>query len=283
MCCAATFSSQGQIDRHVWTDEETEVFVGFMEELVIEGRIADVGQFRPRSFEKLATKMNERFAGGGFQITHCKNKPVAVGWDDVKQCVVVDNKEILAAYMKKQGVRLYTPGKPFPPYTRLEKIFCKERANGDATVCGNDAEEEVQMNGYEEMDEEDTDIFNSNHDCSESLLQQPNSVASSSGKKQGKKPSSFKAAKDTKMIKELTDTLKYVFDQQGKRLDAFAQAMVNTREEKKAGDILSELGFTDDEVISIALKFSTNPQLEKMFWSLGNSQKAGFIRAILHT
>ncbi|XLS64980.1 hypothetical protein HN51_024954, partial [Arachis hypogaea] len=209
--------------------------------------------------------------------------PVAVGWDDVKQCVVVDNKEILAAYMKKQGVRLYTPGKPFPPYTRLEKIFCKERANGDATVCGNDAEEEVQMNGYEEMDEEDTDIFNSNHDCSESLLQQPNSVASSSGKKQGKKPSSFKAAKDTKMIKELTDTLKYVFDQQGKRLDAFAQAMVNTREEKKAGDILSELGFTDDEVISIALKFSTNPQLEKMFWSLGNSQKAGFIRAILHT
>ncbi|XLS48214.1 hypothetical protein HN51_022572, partial [Arachis hypogaea] len=183
----------------------------------------------------------------------------------------------------KQGVRLYTPGKPFPLYTRLEKIFCKERANRDAAVCGNDAEEEVQMNGYEEMDEEDTDFFNSNHDCSESLLQQSNSVASSSGKKQGKKPSSFKAAKDTKIMKELTDTLKYVFDQQGKRLDAFAQAMVNTREEKKTGDILSELGFTDDEVISIALKFSTNPQLEKMFCSLGNSQKTEFIRAILHT
>ncbi|QHN75402.1 Myb/SANT-like domain-containing protein [Arachis hypogaea] len=270
---------------HVWTDEETEVFVGFMEELVIEGRIADAGQFRPGSFEKLTAKMNERFSGGGFQITHCKNKVKRLkekyqfaadmaacsgfGWDDVKQCVVVDNKEILTAYMKKQGVRLYTPGKPFPLYTLLEKIFCKERTNGDAAVCGNDAEEEVQMNGYEEIDEEDTDIFNSNHDCSESLLQQSNFVASSSGKKQGKKPSSFKAAKDTKIMKELTDTLKYVFDQQGKRLDAFAQAMVNTREEKKAGDVLSELGFTDDEVISIALKFSTNPQLEKNVLVIG--------------
>ncbi|XLT27529.1 hypothetical protein HN873_058821, partial [Arachis hypogaea] len=80
------------MDRHVWTDEET---------------------------EKLAAKMNGRFPGSGFQISHCKNKVKRLkekyqfaanmaacsgfGWDDVKQCVVVDNKEILAAYMKKQG------------------------------------------------------------------------------------------------------------------------------------------------------------------------------------
>ncbi|XLR03712.1 hypothetical protein HN51_058540, partial [Arachis hypogaea] len=59
----------------------------------------------------------------------------------------------------------------------------------------------------------------------ESLLQQSNFVASSSKKKQGKKPYSSKAAKDTKMMKELTDMLKYVFVQQEKHLDAFAQAM----------------------------------------------------------
>ncbi|XLU22739.1 hypothetical protein S245_058805, partial [Arachis hypogaea] len=68
---------------------------------------------------KLAAKMNGRFPGSGFQISHCKNKVKRLkekyqfaanmaacsgfGWDDVKQCVVVDNKEILAAYMKKQG------------------------------------------------------------------------------------------------------------------------------------------------------------------------------------
>ncbi|XLS98444.1 hypothetical protein HN51_041179, partial [Arachis hypogaea] len=115
------------------------------------------------------------------------------GCDDVKQCVVVDNKEILAAYMKK--------------------IFCKDRTNGVATVCGNDAEEEVQQDGDEKVDAEDMDMFNSNHDFSESVLQQSNFVASSSEKKQGKKPYSFKEAKDTKMMKELTDTLKYVFNQ----------------------------------------------------------------------
>ncbi|XLS94698.1 hypothetical protein HN51_070706, partial [Arachis hypogaea] len=105
-----------KMDRHVWTDKETEAFVGFMEELVIEGRRADAGQFRPRSFEKLDTKMNENFSGGSFQISYCKNKVKRLkekyqfaadmaacsgfGWDDVNQCVVVDNKKILAAYLK---------------------------------------------------------------------------------------------------------------------------------------------------------------------------------------
>nr|XP_029145622.1 uncharacterized protein LOC114924621 [Arachis hypogaea] len=270
-----------------------------MEELVIEGRRADAGQFRPGSFEKLTTKMNEKFPGGGFQISHCKNKVKRLkekyqfaadmaacsgfGWDDVKQCVVVDNKEILAAYLKKQGQRLYTPGKPFPLYPRLEKIFCKERASGVDAVSDNDAEEEVQKDGDEAMDDEEFFMFNSTHDFSESLPQQSNSVASSSEKKQGKKPHSSKVTKDTNMMKELTETLKYVFDQHGKRLDAFAQAMINTHEEKKVGDMLSELGFTDDEIISTALKFSTNPQLEKTFWSLGHTQKAGFARAILYS
>ncbi|XLR61391.1 hypothetical protein S83_012063, partial [Arachis hypogaea] len=31
----------GQIDRHVWTDEETDAFVGFIEKLVIKGRRVD--------------------------------------------------------------------------------------------------------------------------------------------------------------------------------------------------------------------------------------------------
>ncbi|MED6185573.1 hypothetical protein PIB30_058424 [Stylosanthes scabra] len=134
------------------------------------------------------------------------------------------------------------------------------------------------------MNYEDMDMFNSNHDFSESLPQQSNSVASSSEKNRGKKPYASKTGKDTKMMKELTDNLKYVFDQHGKRLDAIAQAMVNTREEKRVDDKLSELGFTNDEIISIALKFATSPQLEKAFWSLGDdSLKSGFARAILHS
>ncbi|XLS45920.1 hypothetical protein HN51_002785, partial [Arachis hypogaea] len=117
----------------------------------------------------------------------------------------------------------------------------------------------------------------------ESLPQKYNSVASSSDRKQEKKPHSSKATKDTNMMKELTETLKYVFDQQRKCLDAFSQAMINTHEEKKVGDMLSVLGFTDDEIILIAFNFSINPQLEKTFWSLGHNQKARFARAILYS
>ncbi|XLR32750.1 hypothetical protein S83_060650, partial [Arachis hypogaea] len=40
---------------------------------------------------------------------------------------------------------------------RSEKIFYKKRANS-IVVCDNDAGEEVQKDGDEEMDEEDTDI-----------------------------------------------------------------------------------------------------------------------------
>ncbi|XLS54912.1 hypothetical protein HN51_004667, partial [Arachis hypogaea] len=85
-----------QIDRHVWTDEETDAFVGFIEKLVIKGRRVDTG--------------------GSFQISHCKNKVKKLKekyqcaadmaacsgfrWDDVKQYVIIDNKEILAAYLK---------------------------------------------------------------------------------------------------------------------------------------------------------------------------------------
>ncbi|QHO07103.1 Myb/SANT-like domain-containing protein [Arachis hypogaea] len=179
-----------------------------MEKLVIEGRRADAADMAACS---------------------------SFGWDDVKQYVIVDNKEILAAYLK-----------PFPLYPRLEKIFRKERASGVDVVSGNDAEEEVQKDGDEEMDDEELFMFNSNHDFSESLFQQSNFVASSSERKQGKKPYSSKATKDTNMMKELTETLKHVFDQQKNHLDAFAQPMINTHEEKMVGDMLSETGITDD-------------------------------------
>ncbi|MED6107838.1 hypothetical protein PIB30_118470 [Stylosanthes scabra] len=281
------------MDRRVRTNEETESFVGFIEELVTEGLRADAGQFKPGSFEKLTAKMNDKYLGVGFQTSHCKNKFKRLkekfqfaadmaacsgfGWDDVKQCVVVDNKEILAAYMKKQGQMLYTPGKPLSLYPRLEKIFVRDRATG-AAVCGNDAEEQVQKDGDDDMDDEDIAMFNSSPEFTESLLQQDYFVASSSERKQGKKASSSKSTKEVKMMKELTDTLKYVFDEHGKRLDAFTQVMANTRKEKKTGDVLSELSFTYAEIVKCALKFAADPQLEKAFLSLGDSQKAGFVR-----
>ncbi|MED6171184.1 hypothetical protein PIB30_038414 [Stylosanthes scabra] len=44
------------------SDEETEAFVGFMEEVLVDGMKSDYGQFRPGIFEKLALKMIEKFS-----------------------------------------------------------------------------------------------------------------------------------------------------------------------------------------------------------------------------
>ncbi|MED6138692.1 hypothetical protein PIB30_076830 [Stylosanthes scabra] len=47
-----------------------------------------------------------------------------------------------------------TPGKPFPMFQRLGRIFRKDRATGSAAVSGFDAEEQVD----EEADEEEADM-----------------------------------------------------------------------------------------------------------------------------
>ncbi|KAL4287524.1 hypothetical protein AHAS_Ahas19G0194800 [Arachis hypogaea] len=50
-------------NKRMWSDEETNAFVGFMEEFVVDGQRADCGQFKPETFEKLALKMLEAFLG----------------------------------------------------------------------------------------------------------------------------------------------------------------------------------------------------------------------------
>ena len=102
--------------KRTWTDEETLAFVGFMEELVIEGQRADAGQFKPGAFEKLAAKMNEKFPGCGLTAKHCKNKQKRLkekyqsatdmlacsgfGWNDDKKSVEVDSKQVLDIWIK---------------------------------------------------------------------------------------------------------------------------------------------------------------------------------------
>ncbi|MED6210296.1 hypothetical protein PIB30_062779 [Stylosanthes scabra] len=76
------------------------------------------------------------------------------GWNDDKQCVEVDSMEVLSAWMKAHPKKHYTPGKPFPMFQRLGRIFGKDRATGSAAVSGFDAEEQVG----EEAEEEDTEM-----------------------------------------------------------------------------------------------------------------------------
>ncbi|KAL4343779.1 hypothetical protein AHAS_Ahas11G0112500 [Arachis hypogaea] len=58
----------------MWNYEDTNTFVGFMEEFVVDGQRADYGQFKPGTFEKLALKMLEAFPRCTLTAKHCKNK-----------------------------------------------------------------------------------------------------------------------------------------------------------------------------------------------------------------
>ncbi|KAL4326831.1 hypothetical protein AHAS_Ahas13G0039400 [Arachis hypogaea] len=58
----------------MWNDEETNIFVGFMEKFVVYGQRADCGQFKLGTFEKLALKMLEAFPSCTLIAKHCKNK-----------------------------------------------------------------------------------------------------------------------------------------------------------------------------------------------------------------
>ncbi|KAL4397967.1 hypothetical protein AHAS_Ahas01G0244800 [Arachis hypogaea] len=103
-------------NKRIWSDEDTNAFVGFMEEFVVDGQRADCGQFKPGTFEKLALKMLEAFPGCTLTTKHCKNKHKRLkekyqyaadmlacsgfGWNHDKQCVEVDSKDVLDAWMK---------------------------------------------------------------------------------------------------------------------------------------------------------------------------------------
>ncbi|QHO10397.1 hypothetical protein S83_050030 [Arachis hypogaea] len=142
-----------------WTEEETEQFVVFMEELVVESKRADASQFKPVAFQKLAAKINEKFPGYGLTVKHIRNKHKRLkekymfvaemlscsgfGWNSEKMCVEVDSKQVLEAWENGRNVTFYTPGKPFPLFERLGSIFGKDRATGLDACSGKDAEEDV--------------------------------------------------------------------------------------------------------------------------------------------
>ncbi|MED6198868.1 hypothetical protein PIB30_070645 [Stylosanthes scabra] len=146
------------MDKRMWSEEKTEAFVGFTEEVVVDGTRPDCGQFRASTFEKLALKMIERFPTCTVTAKHCKNKHKRMkekyhgfGWNAEKQCIDVDSREVLETWLKAHPKKFYTPSKPFPMFERLGRIFGKDRATGSVAVSGFDAEEQIG----EEPDEQD--------------------------------------------------------------------------------------------------------------------------------
>ncbi|QHN96865.1 Myb/SANT-like domain-containing protein [Arachis hypogaea] len=286
-----------------WTEQETEQFVVFMEELVVKGKRADAGQFKPGAFQKLADKMNEKFPGCGLTVKHIRNKHKRLKekymfvaemlgcsgfeWNSEKMCVEVDSKQVLEAWEKGRNVILYTPGKPFPLFERLGSIFGKNRATGLDACSEKDAEEDVTPGstfaaatsgglglGGNDIDMEDLAAAESELPNTFSTL-----FASSSEKNQGRHTTS-KKTNDAAVLSNLAETFKSVVEDQGKHVQVLANAMSGVNKQVNLGRTLKCLGFTTMEIVQIAKKFVQNPELKATFWSL-DEEKEAFARDIM--
>ncbi|XLT84650.1 hypothetical protein HN873_006403 [Arachis hypogaea] len=194
-----------------------------------------VGNSNPITFEKLALKMLEAFPGCTLTAKHCKNKHKRLkekyqyaadmlgcsgfGWNHEKQCVEVDSKDVLDAWLKTHPTKFYSTGKPFPMFHRLKGIFGRNKATGAAAVSGFDAEKQ------DNEETEDTTIgFN-----------------------------------DSEMSPHPD----------------------NDRGPFKVGEKLTQLGFSDDEVVRAILKFAKSLIVYAHFWSLSDSQMIGLMCSII--
>ncbi|XLT49628.1 uncharacterized protein LOC107632251 isoform X2 [Arachis ipaensis] len=281
------------MDKRMWTDEETEAFVGFMEECVVDGLKADCGQFRPGTFEKLALKMLEAFPTCTVTAKHCKNKHKRLkekyqyasemlacsgfGWNSEKQCVDVDSRNVLDAWMKAHPTKFYTPGKPFPLFHRLEGIFGKDRATGAGAVSGFDAQEQVQEEEEDHCPSLDDFGMSANVSFHEGQGAGSHSDAcAASGRHSGKK------RKQNDILERMVEQVQFSTAEQGRNAQVLADAISGVNEKFMVGEKLEQLGFDNDEVVQVAVKFANNAQMEKVFWGLKDSQKSGYVRSILN-
>ncbi|XP_057745893.1 uncharacterized protein LOC130964902 [Arachis stenosperma] len=284
-------------NKRMWSDEETLAFVGFMEEFVVDGQRADCGQFKPGTFEKLALKMLEAFPGCTLTAKHCKNKHKRLkekyqyaadmlaccgfGWNNEKECVEVDNKDVLDAWLKAHPTKFYTPGKPFPLFHRLEGIFGRDRATGAGAVSGFDAEEQVN---------EETDDTAAGFDQSEMspppdqegfAATQGQASHSEAGATAGSTRLCGRKRKQVDVLERMADQIQQSSADQRKNAQLIADAIVGVNEKWKVGEKLTQLGFGDDEVVRAILKFAESPNVYAHFWGLSDSQMIAFVRSII--
>ncbi|QHO07165.1 hypothetical protein HN873_041389 [Arachis hypogaea] len=286
-----------------WDEQETEQFVVLMEELVVEGKRADAGQFKPWAFQKLADKMNEKFPGCGLTVKHIRNKHKCLKekymyvtemlgcrgfrWNSQKMCVEVDSKQVLEAWGKGRNVTLYTPGKPFPLFECLGNIFGKDRASGLEACSEKDDEEDVTPGstfaaataGGFGLDGEDVDMEDLAAAKSKLSNTFSTSFASSSERNQGRQTVT-KKSNDVAILSNLAKTFKAAIQNQGKHVQVLANAMSGVNEQVNLGRTLKSFGFDIMEIVQVAKKIVQNPDLKATFWNL-DEEKAALARDIM--
>ncbi|MED6221262.1 hypothetical protein PIB30_118112 [Stylosanthes scabra] len=286
------------MDKRMWTDEETEAFVGFMEEVVADGMKADCGQFKPGTFEKLALKMLAALPNCTLTAKHCKNKHKRLkekyqyvsemlacsgfGWNNEKQCVEVDSKDVLDAWLKAHPNKFYSLGKPFPLFHRLEAIFGKDRATGVGAVSGFDAQEQAAEEQEYQTQTPPLDDFDFSDPTTNGPSQGIGNGGATSSEAGGTSAKlSGKKRKHIDILEKMATNVQLSTEAQGKHVQILADAISDVNDKLKLGEKLESLGFGNDEVVQVVLKFSENPNLCSHFWGLTDAQRSSLIQAIL--
>ncbi|KAJ4827185.1 hypothetical protein Tsubulata_030178 [Turnera subulata] len=161
-------------DRRSWKKEEVEALIYALEDMVVEGFRADAGTFKPGTYAIILGKIKEKVPNVNLLPSHIRNKMKKLkekyiacyemlqqsgfAWDDVKQCVSVDSKEVLDAYNKKRPKAKYHAGTPFPEYDRLCMIFGKDHATGVAKITANREREKCLREQQEENERETINV-----------------------------------------------------------------------------------------------------------------------------
>ncbi|KAJ4849363.1 hypothetical protein Tsubulata_037734 [Turnera subulata] len=134
--------------RAVWTQEDVDALIIVMQEMVVDGHMADAGQFRAGSNTMIRKKLKERRPERDYTNENIRSKlrilrdkymachemldRSGFGWKDRKMCVEVDSSDVAEKWNKQHPCHKYKIGEPFPEYYKLVEIYGKDHATGDA-------------------------------------------------------------------------------------------------------------------------------------------------------
>ncbi|KAL4343134.1 hypothetical protein AHAS_Ahas11G0048000 [Arachis hypogaea] len=272
----------------IWSNEEIDAFVGFMEEFIVDGQRADCGQFKPETFEKLALKILKAFPGC-LTMKYYKNKHKQLkekyqyaadmlacsgfGWNHEKQCVETNSKYALDTWFKAHPTKFYSPGKPFPLFHRMEGIFDKDRATGAGAISGFDVEEQVNKETEDQTIGFDDSEMSPNPNIDRGQSMQGQASHSEVGTSGGSTRHYGKKRKQVDVLERMADHIQQSSTDQRKNAQLLADAILGVNEKFKVGEKLTQLGFGDNEVVKVVLKFSESLNVCAHFWGLSDLRK----------
>ncbi|RYR78668.1 hypothetical protein Ahy_A01g003507 [Arachis hypogaea] len=228
-----------------------------MEEFVVDGQRVDCGQFKPKTFEKLALKILEAFPGCTLTAKHCKNKYKQLkekyqyatdmlacsgfGWNHEKQCIKVDYKNVLDTWLKAHPTKFYSLGKPFPLFYWLKSIFGKDRATGIGAVSGFDVEEQVNEETKDQAIGFDDSELSSNSDIDGGQAVQGQGSHSETGVSGGSTRRYGKKRKKVDVLERKANHIQQSSTDQRKNGQLPVDAIVGVNEKFKVGEKLTQL------------------------------------------